>query len=74
MEPGCTSPRLYLRADATGEGSLSGDGSLWSFSCKMWVRIFHRFPIIIFLAMLSVDADLTTPLSVSVDNTAGREI
>jgi len=33
VEPGCTSPRPHLRADCpwAGEGSLSGDCSLWSF-------------------------------------------
>ena len=53
---------------ATGEGSLSGHHSSWSFFCKpmTWVSIFHLFPIVIFLAILSMDTDLTTPLCICI--------
>jgi len=36
----------------------------------MWVSIFCLFPIIIFLAMLSVDTNLTIPICMFVDSTS----
>ena len=53
------------------KGLLSGDRSYWSFSCEsmMCMSIFRIFLIIIFLAILFVDTDLTTPLCMFVDYT-----
>ena len=51
-----------------------GGCSLWSFSCEptAQVNIFHLFLIMIFLVVLSVDTDLTTPLCIFVDCTTGQ--
>ena len=67
MEPGCNSPRPHLRADCHwGRFSFQGLLLLEFFS----VSLQHRWAFsLIFLAVWSVDIDLTTPLCIFVDYT-----
>ena len=72
VEPGSTSPRSHLRADCQWRKALFLEiAPLGVFFCVLmvWVSIFHLFPIVIFLAILSVVTDPTTLLHVFVDYT-----